>query len=221
MSRFDAVLFDLDGTLCRRDQDPGELFRAAFDTVGTAPFGSPAKLWTALDGPVDPDDEVGYLAAGFDRLAAEHDHAVDATALARAFLAHVDNGAVSFLPGAEAALRVASQHGHVGLVTNGPERRQSVKLDALDLHGAFDVVVYAGDMPRRKPHPDPFDRALDALDVVPAASLYVGNSLEYDVAGAQGAGLSAAWCPDDGTTDPGDHRPDYTLETLHDLAGVL
>ncbi|WP_255198146.1 HAD family hydrolase [Halorarius litoreus] len=220
MSRFAAVLFDLDNTLCRHEQEPAALFRAAFDHAGIEPFGSPTELWAALDGPIDPDDELGYLADGFGRLAADHARDVDATALARGFVAEVDNTAVSLLPGAQAALVHARKRGAVGLVTNGPERRQSTKLDALDLHDAFDVVVYAGDMPRRKPHRDPFDRALDALDESPEQSLYVGDSLEYDVAGAQGAGLAAAWCPGE-PTDPGDHRPDFTFETLHELSRVV
>ena len=220
MSRYAAVLFDLDGTLCDHDQNSAQLFHAAFDHVGLEPFGSPDDLWAAL-GPVDPDDEVRYLAAGFERLAATYDRTVDATALARGFVSEVDNAAVSFRPGAAAALRVARAHGHVGLVTNGPERRQSTKLAALDLLDAFDVVVYAGDMPRRKPHPDPFERALATLGVSASETLYVGDSLEYDVAGAQGAGLRVAWCPADPGTTTGDHRPDHVLETLHDLEAVL
>ncbi len=55
-------------------------------------------------------------------------------------------------------------------MTNGPESRQSVKLSSLDLRDAFDVVVYAGDMPRRKPHREPFDAAVEALGVAPEST---------------------------------------------------
>jgi hypothetical protein len=43
-----------------------------FETVDGEPFGAPAELWAALDGPPDPSDQVGYLGAGFARVAAQH-----------------------------------------------------------------------------------------------------------------------------------------------------
>ncbi|AFK19199.1 HAD family hydrolase [Haloferax mediterranei ATCC 33500] len=224
MAPFDAILFDLDGTLCTNDQCGETIYNGAFAAADIERFGDPADLWAALDGPPDPDNPEAHLTASFERVAAQYGReSVDATALARGFLETVDHTAVSFLPGAKAALSAARARSHVGLVTNGPERRQSVKLDALGIDDAFDVVVFAGDMPRRKPHPDPFDRALDALDVGPAVSLYVGNSLEFDVGGAQRAGLDAAWCPDDTGTDldPGAYTPEYVLQSLHEFTDIL
>ncbi|ELZ99003.1 hypothetical protein C440_01565 [Haloferax mucosum ATCC BAA-1512] len=226
MASFDAILFDLDGTLCTNDQSGETIYDGSFAAAGIERFGEPTDLWAALDDPPDPDDPEGHLASGFERVAAKYGRdSVDTTALARGFIETVDHTAVSFLPGAEAALSTARTRSHIGLVTNGPERRQSVKLDSLGLDGAFDVVVFAGDMPRRKPHPDPFDRALDALGVAPDSSLYVGNSLEFDVGGAQRAGLDAAWCPEDNTEandlDPGAYTPEYVLRSLHEFGEIF
>ncbi|MFC4357835.1 HAD family hydrolase [Halobium salinum] len=227
MSDFDAVLFDLDGTLCRGDQSGETLYRGAFEAAGVEPFGRPDELWASLDGPPTPNDEATYLARGFAAVADHHGHTVDADALADGFLATVDNTAVSVLPGAPAALSSARENGPVGLVTNGPEHRQATKLTALDLGDAFDAVVFAGDLPRRKPHREPFDRALDALGVDPVAALHVGDSFEYDVAGARAAGLRAAWYvggtdgDGDGRPDPDDDRPDYVLRHLNDLGDAL
>lgn len=47
---FDAVLFDLDGTLCRRTQDTDRIYQSAFERVGVEPFGEPASLWATLRG---------------------------------------------------------------------------------------------------------------------------------------------------------------------------
>jgi HAD superfamily hydrolase (TIGR01509 family) len=217
----DAVLFDLDGTLCRREQRGEEVYRGAFAHAGIEPFASPEALWRSLDGPPTPHEEHAYLAAGFDRLADEFGRRVDAGALAQGFLETVDDTAVTLVSGAGEALDHAQERGHVGLVTNGPAHRQSVKLEALGITDRFDVVVYAGDMPRRKPHPDPFERALAALDVSPAAAVHVGDSLEYDVAGAQNAGLQAAWVAHDTDGDPGEPTPEYVLWRLGDLRAVL
>jgi putative hydrolase of the HAD superfamily len=217
-----AVLFDLDDTLCQHEQSAETVYEGAFESAGVDSFGVPTDLWRALDGPPDPDDPEGYLAAGFESVAAQYGHTeVDTASLARGFLDTVDYTAVSFRPGAAAALERAREHGLVGLVTNGPEHRQSIKLGALDIQDAFDVCVFAGDMPRRKPYADPFERALSALDVVPDATVHVGDSLEYDVAGARDAGLRAAWYPTDGDRDHRDYRPDYVFDTLRDLEPVL
>jgi putative hydrolase of the HAD superfamily len=227
VNEFAGVLFDLDNTLCRHEQDAETVYYGAFDAAGVEPFGEPDELWTALSGPPapDPDDRLAYLADGFETVADRHDRSVDARALARGFSEVVDHSAVAFREGAETALAAAREHGPVGLLTNGPEHRQSVKLRALGLDGAFDSVVFAGDMPRRKPHRDPFDRTLEELGIDASGALYVGDSLEYDVAGAKGAGLWAAWCPtDDGDgrdRDPSEHEPDYVLASPADLVGVL
>ncbi|RDZ64849.1 HAD family hydrolase [Haloferax sp. Atlit-12N] len=225
MAPFDAILFDLDNTLCTNDQSGETVYAGAFDAAGLDRFGEPSDLWTALDGPPDHDDHEGYLADGFERVAAKHDREVDVRALARGFVETVDHSAVSFRPGAEAALAAARDHASVGLVTNGPERRQSIKLDALGIADAFDAVVFAGDMPRRKPHPDPFDRALADLDAEANASLHVGDSLEFDVDGAHRAGLDAAWCPvetgTEGDLDPTSHAPAYVLRSLTEFSAIL
>jgi HAD superfamily hydrolase (TIGR01509 family) len=217
---FDAVLFDLDGTLCERTQDTDRLYRAAFERVGVEPFAEPEALWASLRGPPDHDDQAGYLGAGFARLAARHGRSdVDPVALGSALTDLVDDRQVSLVPGADAALAAARANGPVGLVTNGPARRQQPKLDALGIADCFDATVYAFDLPRRKPHANPFDRALETLDVAPDCALYVGNSLAYDVAGAHNAGLAAAWLRNDDDLDGYD--PEYVLESVDDVEAVL
>ncbi|QAU13312.1 HAD family hydrolase [Halorubrum sp. BOL3-1] len=221
MSRLVAVAFDLDDTLCRHDGDVTALYRRAFEAAGVEPFGEPDELWAALDGAPDPDDRVGYLGAGFARVAAQHGRDVDPVALAEAFEAVADGSRVAYLPGAVDALSVAAATGPVGILTNGPERRQRTKVEALGLDDRVDAVVYAGDLPRRKPHAEPFERLTAALSVNPEETLYVGNSLSYDVAGAHNAGLRSAWLradPDDAATP---YRPDYVLDSLDELAALL
>ncbi len=225
MNDIDAVLFDLDGTICRHAGSADGAYRRAFDRIGAEPFGEPSALWAALDGPPDPDDRIGYLGAGLARVAAQHGRTdVDPIALAEALVEGIDEIGVEFLPGATAALDAATGRGATAIVTNGPEDRQARKIRALGLDDRVDAVVYAGDLPRRKPHVTPFNEALTALDVPTERALYVGDSLAYDVAGAQNAGLRAAWLrgdPADGDDDPGDYRPDHVLDEIDDLVGVL
>ena len=221
VTAFDAVVFDLDNTLCRSEQSAETIYYGAFERAGVDPVGTPEDLWAALEGPPAVEDEVGYFADGFRRVLGEG-HGADPTVLAEHLLDIVEHGAVSYEPGAREALSAAAANGPVGLLTNGPERRQAPKLDTLDLTATFDSVVYAGDMPRRKPHADPFDRAIADLGTDPARTLYVGDSPEYDVAGARAAGWPVAWYrADPDAPDPADHDPDHVLEELASLAALL
>ena len=220
MSRFDAVVFDLDNTLCRNTHDTTALYEDAFEQVGVEPFGQPDDLWTALDGPPDPDDRISYLGAGFARVAAQHGRSeVDPLALAAALSDVIDHTNVELLPGAKEALEWARTNGAVGILTNGPQSRQEPKILALELDDAVETIVYAGDLDRRKPHVDPFEAMLDTLDVQPDRALYVGDSLGYDVAGAQNAGLSVAWLR--GDEEVGRYRPEYTIDSLDELSEIV
>jgi len=217
-----ATVFDLDGTLADHRQSGDRLYEGAFERSGTEQFGEPADLWAALDGPPPSRDRrVDYLADGFATVAEDHGIDADPRALAEGFVETVDWTRMAFRPGAETAMAAAADAGPTALLTNGPEYRQATKLEALGIADAFDAVVFAGDMERRKPHRDPFDRTLDLLDVAPEVALYVGNSLEYDVAGAGNAGIDVAWVPDGEGRDPGEHEPTYVLDSLHDLPPVL
>ena len=218
---YGAVLFDLDGTLCEGAQPPETIYHGAFEAAGVKPFGEPDDLWAALEGPPAVDDEIGYLAAGFVRVAAQYGRTpVDAEALARGFLETVDYASVTPRPGAAAAVEAARRRAAIGLVTNGPESRQAGKLEALPFGDAFETVVFAGDLARRKPHCEPFERAVADLGVDAEETLYVGDSLEYDVAGAQNARMAAAWCPVD-DDDPAPYRPEHVLESVADIEEVL
>lgn len=220
---FSAVLFDLDGTLCELVQSAESVYAGAFEAAGVDQFGEPDELWAALESPPDHDDPIGYFAAGFATVAARHDRTpVDALALARGFLETVDYSRVQPREGAGAAVETATRHGRVGLVTNGPEARQAAKLEALPFGDAFEAVVYAGDLSRRKPNRDPFERGVESLSVPPEETVHIGDSLECDVVGAQNAGLAAAWCPsDEHDTDPEPYTPEYVLDSPAEVERIL
>ena len=222
----ETVLFDLDGTLLTYDQDPEAVMAETYDRAGVEPFCEVGDLWSLADRVGDVDDDHEFLTelwgVAADRYDGPTDRAVHES-LARANEIATDHSAVSLRPGAEAALSAVADGGHgVGVVTNGSRRTQMQKLDALSLHDHFETVVYAGEDTAPKPDREPFDLALSRLDGRPSTSLYVGNSLEHDVVGAQRAGLRVAWLP--GPYDPAEpdpHAPDHHLRSLADLPNVL
>ncbi|MGQ5515831.1 HAD family hydrolase [Halococcus saccharolyticus] len=218
-----TVCFDLDGTLLTYNQNPDAVLATAFDDAGVEQFCDPTQLWAAADDVDDADDDIDFLTKTFRAAGERHDGATDSPdVLAQAYDDATDHTDVSFRPGAQTALERAREHGRVGLITNGGRATQRQKLDALDIHDAFEIHVYAGEMTPPKPATEPFERATTALDADPERTLYVGNSLRHDVAGARAAGLQAAWFPVEG--DGGDHDghdPHHVFDSLHDLGDVL
>ncbi|MFB6172140.1 MAG: HAD family hydrolase [Haloarculaceae archaeon] len=218
MAAVDTVLFDVDDTLCEYRRATGEVLELAFERAGVEPFFPVAAYLDRYSEFADEADTVADLrTACFSTIAAERGYDPErGREVAAAFTAERDHRNVRALPGLDDALDALSTAGYrVGVVTNGAPEMQRQKLDALDLRDRFEVVVHGGYDAPAKPAPDPFHRALDRLGGDPGRAVHVGNSLASDVAGAQAAGLRAAWLRQhDGDPDP---APDYTVDSLHDL----
>ena len=215
-SPVDTVLFDIDGTLCEYRRPGRELLAHSFEAHDVAPFFSIEDYYARYAEFADTTDSVEELrAACFAALA--DDRGYDPTlsrAVADAFTAERDHRNVRFLSGAREAVAALADEYRIGVVTNGAPAMQDLKLQGLGLDDAFEVVVHAGYDAPAKPAPEPFYRALDALDAGPESAVHIGNSLAADVAGAPAAGIQSAWLDDGSDPDP---EPDYTLDSMVDL----
>jgi putative hydrolase of the HAD superfamily len=75
---------------------------------------------------------------------------------------------------------------------------------------------------KRKPHPAIFERALEALEVAPADSVFVGDRLLEDVRGAGELGMTtvqALWFRADEHPEGGE--PDFQAFTQMDVLNVV
>lgn len=216
----EAVLFDIDDTLCRYRRSGAELLSLAFDHVGVDPLFGVEDYHERYPEFVARTDDVDSLrTACFAALASERGRDPDlGRRVAAAFAAERDHRDVRPLPGALEAVERLDEDYRLGVVTNGAPSMQRHKLDGLGLADAFEVVVFAGYDTAPKPEPEPFRRALRALSTRPERAVHVGNSTVSDVAGARAAGVRAAWLADTGgaVTDP-DPEPTYTLSSMADL----
>lgn len=220
-SSYEAVLFDIDGTLCEYDRTPEELLPIAFERAGVDPFFTPAEYIDRYTEFVEHSDGVRSLRAEiFATLAEENGRAPETGRnVAREYASERDHANVQFTPGAAQLLESVVDRYPTGVVTNGGPEMQGTKLDALDIEDRFDTIVYAGYDTPAKPDPEPFKQAISTLETDPERTLYVGDSLSSDVAGAQNAGLPVAWL-DNGTSEP-EPTPDRTLDSLRDLTDLL
>ncbi len=93
---------------------------------------------------------------------------------------------------------------------------RGIRISGLD--EVFDIIVGCDDVKNFKPHPDPVLKAVAALGVKGAETVFVGDS-RHDMESGRGAGVKTAavlWGPFD-RADLADLEPDYWLEKPEDL----
>jgi putative hydrolase of the HAD superfamily len=210
----DAILFDLDDTICEYSRGCGAILADAFDDVGLDDPFTEQEYREVYPTYVDETDGVDELRT------ACFSHLLDANGydpshgaeIAQAYRRARDPDNVEFLPGAREAIEAVTDH-DLGVVTNGHPELQSRKLDGLGITDHFEVVVHAGYDAPAKPAAEPFHQALDVLGAEPPRAIHVGNKLESDVAGAHAAGLQSAWLAHEPVNDP-EPVPHYTLSSM-------
>ena len=213
----EAVLFDIDETLCEYERTPADLLSIAFDRVGVEQFFTAQEyIGRFTEFVADADDVDTVRERTFASLAEKrgYDPSIGRR-IADVYAAERDHSRVRWIEGARDVISSFEGTYRLAAVTNGPPGMQSEKLKALGVDGTFETVVFAGFDTPAKPDPLPFERALETLGTTPASAIYVGNSLRADVQGAQNAGLPAIWLSD-GTVDPSP-TPDFVVDSLREL----
>jgi HAD superfamily hydrolase (TIGR01509 family) len=90
------------------------------------------------------------------------------------------------------------------------------------IHPFFSVIVDSARVGCVKPDPRIFQRALDELRMRPAETVFVGDSLPRDMAGARAVGMQHIWLAGDGASSEGPCCPgDRVMRSLRELEGLL
>ncbi len=221
----EAVIFDIDGTLHDWELSISLALRDLLPEV-------PAEHREGLEGRLQAAT-VEHFFVERDGLVVDRKHwmyLVDPlspwrTALAGANSATVDRIAQRFRSLLEAVsfadvpptIEALSQEYSLGAFSNNPSAVDIV--GRLGLRHYFGEVVVASE-PSKKPAPEGFLKACEALGVVPGETAYVGDSIYNDVEGALGAGLVPVWLDRYGDPYPlpaGVHR----VQSLDELPGLL
>ncbi len=235
MSQFDAVSFDLDGTLWKHaecnshglrivlprlmshlpEEDPERvvnLFNAVFlDLVkkyglsDRRAFSRKKRFAKLLDLYGVQDREV------VQQLSSTY-HSARRLSM-RSFLRH---GAVQTIE----HLREAGIS--VGIISDGSPAVQRQTVRALGLEPFMDFIVTSGTEGYNKPHERLFRRAIELAGVTPEKMLHVGKSPVTDVLGARRAGMSSAWFQTGDRRVPANFpKPDHTITRLTETAELV
>ncbi len=123
---------------------------------------------------------------------------------------------IELYPDVIPCLDALRSHYSIGLVSNGngyPER--------CGLPGRFDFVVFSQDVGVGKPDAAIFHAACGRAGCAPSALMHVGDSLESDVAGANGVGTVSVWLNRNGRQNYSGIVPDYEIPSLMELVDIV
>lgn len=116
----------------------------------------------------------------------------------------------------------------VGIITNGAHDEhtdsQLSKVRHLGLSARIQSLTISGEIGVRKPKIEIFQVACERADVSPKEALFVGDSVENDIVGANRVGMTSVRInrnSDMLTPKTVDEQPDYAISNLHDLLSCL
>lgn len=189
------MLFDLDGTLA----DTHGLINKCYDHAIRTHLGQPSvrEIWEARVGL--PLEDVLY--ATFEHYGKPRPSDSEMETIKQSYRAHMreNDDMVTLFGGVRELVEAARASGlKLGVVTTKHQVMARRHLRLVGLGDFFDSVV-CGDMcARYKPHPEPFEMALDLMNVSADETAMVGDS-RHDINGAKGVGvysIAACWGTD-------------------------
>jgi len=212
-----GVAFDLDYTLAVPDRDRETLLAEAVDQADAPPI-SRSEYIQAHRNHLTTESRAPIFAELLDDDTTD----TDPDQLATAYREAVTTALVP-IPDAEQLLRELRADYRVGLLTNGPVRAQRSKIEYLGWEPLFDTALVTGELAAGKPDAAAFDALLTALGTAPEETVFIGDTPDEDISGADAAGIHTIQVVFDG--GPGkDPRADAYIERdrlATDLAGRL
>ncbi len=161
---YDAVVYDLDGTLVRLAVDWDAVARDVREVLESRGVSAPDDLWEMLE----RSDETGHREAVEEAIAAHETEGARASER----LVHADGIPIG-VP--------------VGVCSLNCEAACRIALETHGLDESVRAVVGRDSVSTKKPDPEPLLAVLRELDVAPGRALFVGDS-ERDEVTAQRAG---------------------------------
>jgi HAD superfamily hydrolase (TIGR01549 family) len=223
-----AVLFDLDDTLCDYASARASRLRIAFSLDAEGRFIN------------RPDEMLAELMAESIRI---HPHGVDhfkallarfgiadarvAEAAAHWYRENPYDG-LRLYPGADQVLiavqstKSGGQRRPVGIITNGPADVQRAKLKLLGLERLVDFVVISEEFGAAKPSGEIFDEALRLAGVTAGDAVFIGDSAAYDMVGALDRGIPSVWVNSRAAHwDRLDRRPNREVRSVIEVPALV
>jgi len=110
----------------------------------------------------------------------------------------------------------------LGLISNAKSEWQVKSILAkFQLERFFKIILISASLRVRKPRPDIFLKALDSLNITPDEAIFVGNSLDADMAGARGVGIRSIHLRKDSSIRESSIDPEAAVSSLSQVAKIV
>ena len=112
---------------------------------------------------------------------------------------------------------------HVGMVSNVDDDQLSHMLELAQLEPHFDSILSSEYAQSCKPDPVIFTEALQRAGCPPEEALFVGDSLQQDIAGANRMGMRSVLIWADSTREPpeGEHKPRHVIRQIPEVLALI
>lgn len=161
------------------------------------------------------------LSGRFETLFREYGKTVDAKACTRAYEENLSIGHY-FLPGVAETLPLLAQKYKLYIVSNGTMRVQQGRLKSANILRYFQGHFVSEQMGAAKPDPVFFQNCFAAIPGFdPSRTIIAGDSLTSDILGGIRAGIATCWVNTRNYAPREDIRPDYEIQSLSQLPGLL
>ncbi|TFE03885.1 pyrophosphatase PpaX [Jeotgalibacillus salarius] len=210
-NRIDTVLFDLDGTLI----DTNDLIISSFLHVMDHYYPGEYSREDVLQFMGPP------LVDSFQTLNPERTQ--EMVDYYRAYNLKMHDELVTPFEGVKETVQTLHEQGIKMAIVSTKRNdmvRRGLKLMKLDQY--FDVVIGLDDVEHAKPHPEPLQKALDALGSKAEHAIMVGDN-HHDIEGGQNAGTITAgveWTSK-GIAYLETYNPDFMLKEMSDLLKII
>lgn len=131
---------------------------------------------------------------------------------------------ISLLPGVREALIKLRQKGvRMAVITNGKAKTQREKLDRFDIKKFFEEIFIDTEIGISKPDVGIYQFAMNKMNVKPDECVMVGDNLNWDIYGAQQAGIYAVWISgqEADSKDKEKVNPDLTVKSVSGMADYI
>lgn len=213
----DQTLFDFDRTLREALATVAHYLTTSHNTPCTAQDLRSTRDHIAKAHQGQAIDMLELRRLSFLHILADHPKADAVTQEAMALFKQERFGKTYLYDNVQATLAQLAQHHTLAVLTNG-----NSDPDRTPLKGRFDHVVMGEKFPYEKPDPRIFHHLFAQAQITdPAQVLHIGDSLEHDVAGANGVGAKSVWFNPDKAPNTTGIQPMFEIQNMADLLPLL
>ena len=229
-----AVFFDLDNTLYANQKPREEAIKAvyslfnkhhriSFEEFDRLYLASKSEIQKEIPGTASSFNRALYFKRLFEKTHSTFDPTLVIKMYNTYWKTFLDN--IKPFPETIPLLKELRKRGmKIVIITNLTVYTQLRKLEALGISKYIDLFVTSEEAGCNKPHPGPFNYALNRMNLKPGEVIMVGDMADTDIEGANAAGIESVLIAEDGTEDfpDGDSRkPTHVIRNLKELLPLL